>query len=112
MWNAGESNDRGVVCAAAPATSTGATSVPSSTGKAFTNTPKRACSGAAGPRRFIYISAVRALACKWQRVIWRCWQDRRLYDEATYEAALRKNGSPLVKLFDQIDSAKAPGKIP
>lgn len=26
-------------------------------------------------------TAVRALAFKWQRVMWRCWQDRRPYDE-------------------------------
>lgn len=55
-------------------------------------------------------SAVRALAYKWQRIIWRCWQDRRPYDEQTYEAALRKNGSPLVKLFDQIEVGKSPWK--
>jgi transposase len=26
-------------------------------------------------------TAVRALAFKWQRIMWRCWQDRRPYDE-------------------------------
>jgi transposase len=26
-------------------------------------------------------TAVRALAFKWQRILWRCWQDRRPYDE-------------------------------
>jgi hypothetical protein len=35
-------------------------------------------------------TAVRALAFKWQRIIWRCWQDRKPYEERIYEAALRK----------------------
>ena len=38
---------------------------------------------------------MRALAFKWQRVIWRCWQDRTPYQEAIYEAALaQKRQSP------------------
>ncbi len=57
-------------------------------------------------------SAVRALAFKWQRVIWHCWQDRRPYDEAVYQAALRKNGSDLVKLFDRVELGKSPWKNP
>jgi hypothetical protein len=55
---------------------------------------------------------VRALAFKWQRVIWRCWQDRRPYDEARYEAALRRAGSPVVALFDRVDLGKSPCKHP
>jgi transposase len=55
-------------------------------------------------------TAVRALAFKWQRIIWRCWQDHRPYDEQKYEAALRKNGSQLVALFDQIEVGKSPWK--
>lgn len=57
-------------------------------------------------------TAVRALAFKWQRIIWRCWQDRQPYEEQKYEAALRKNGSPLVKLFDRIELGKSPFKNP
>lgn len=57
-------------------------------------------------------TAVRGLAFKWQRIIWRCWQDHRPYDEATYEAALRKSGSPLVSLFDRIELGKSPWKNP
>ncbi len=57
-------------------------------------------------------TAVRALAFKWQRVIWRCWQDRRPYDEARYEAALRRAGSPVVALFDRVDLGKSPCKHP
>jgi transposase len=57
-------------------------------------------------------TAVRALAFKWQRIIFRCWQDRRPYDEATYECALRQRGSQLVSLFDRIELGKTPWKNP
>ncbi len=57
-------------------------------------------------------TAVRALAFKWQRIIWRCWQNRKPYEEEIYEAALRKNGSKLVSLFDRIEVGKNPVKNP
>jgi hypothetical protein len=57
-------------------------------------------------------TAVRALAYKWQRVIWRCWQNRTAYREEIYEAALRKSGSPLVSLFDRVELGKSPWKNP
>ena len=60
----------------------------------------------------LHHTAVRALAFKWQRIIWRCWQDRRPYDESIYEAALRKNGSDLVQLFDRVELGKSPWKKP
>lgn len=41
--------------------------------------------------------AVRALAFKWIRILYRCWHDRVPYDEATYLNALRRRGSPLLK---------------
>jgi transposase len=41
-------------------------------------------------------AAVRSLAFKWIRVIYRCWKERTPYDEATYLAALRQKGSPLL----------------
>lgn len=44
-------------------------------------------------------AAVRALAFKWIRILFRCWKDRRPYDEGTYTNALRRKGSPLVKDF-------------
>ena len=53
---------------------------------------------------------MRALAYKWQRIIWRCWQSRTIYQEAIYEAALKKNGSPVVSLLDQIELGKSPVK--
>jgi len=57
-------------------------------------------------------TAVRALAYKWQRVIWRCWQDRQPYDERIYEAALRKSDSPVVALFERVELGKSPWKNP
>ena len=56
-------------------------------------------------------TAVRALAYKWQRIIWKCWSTRTPYKEETYEACLQKNGSPIVMLFDQIKIGKSPVKI-
>lgn len=41
-------------------------------------------------------AAVRALAFKWIRILWRCWQSRTAYDEAHYIESLRRRGSPLV----------------
>jgi transposase len=43
-------------------------------------------------------AAVRALAFKWIRIIFRCWQDRVVYDENKYLAALVTRGSPLSSL--------------
>ena len=40
-------------------------------------------------------AALRALAFKWIRILWRCWQDRIPYDEARYVASLRQRKSPL-----------------
>ncbi len=42
-------------------------------------------------------AAVRALAFKWIRVLFRCWQDRLSYDESRYLSALKKRQSPLLK---------------
>jgi hypothetical protein len=44
-----------------------------------------------------YQAAVRALAFKWIRILYRCWKTRTAYDEAAYLTALRKRGSPLLK---------------
>ena len=41
-------------------------------------------------------AAVRALAYKWIRIIYRCWQTRTNYDEARYMEVLRNKGSVLV----------------
>lgn len=42
-------------------------------------------------------AALRALAYKWIRILFRCWKDRKPYDEATYAAALHRHGSALVE---------------
>ena len=42
-------------------------------------------------------AALRALAYKWIRILFRCWKERRPYDEETYIEALRRRGSPLAK---------------
>ena len=44
-------------------------------------------------------AAVRALAFKWIRIIFRCWKDRTLYDEGTYLTSLLKRQSPILKHF-------------
>lgn len=43
-----------------------------------------------------YQAAVRALAFKWIRILYRCWKTRTAYDEATYLRALKERGSPLL----------------
>ena len=40
--------------------------------------------------------AVRALAFKWIRILFRCWQEGTPYDEGRYLQALARRGSPLV----------------
>jgi len=40
-------------------------------------------------------SAVRSLAAKWIRIVYRCWVTRTPYDESIYLASLRKRNSPL-----------------
>ena len=41
-------------------------------------------------------AALRALAFKWMRIVYRCWHTRTPYDEATYLSALKRRGSPLM----------------
>ena len=49
-------------------------------------------------------AAVRALAFKWIRILWRCWVDRTPYDESRYLDALRKRHSPLLAFAAQSSS--------
>jgi transposase len=44
-------------------------------------------------------TAIRALAYKWGRILWRCWQDKTPYDEEKYLAALARKQSPLITLL-------------
>ena len=43
-----------------------------------------------------YQAAVRALAFKWIRILFRCWQTQTSYDEVVYLKALERRGSPLL----------------
>ncbi len=45
-------------------------------------------------------AAVRALAFKWIRILYRCWVTRTPYDEAKYLKALQERGSPLLKMAE------------
>jgi hypothetical protein len=40
-------------------------------------------------------TAVRALAFKWQRIMFVCWRDPVAYDDTTYLNTLKRRGSPL-----------------
>ncbi len=44
-----------------------------------------------------YQAALRSLAFKWIRIVYRCWQSKTPYDEATYLKTLERRGSPLLK---------------
>jgi transposase len=46
--------------------------------------------------------AVRALAFKWIRILYRCWKDRTPYDESKYLNALKRRASPLLVTPAQI----------
>lgn len=47
-------------------------------------------------------AAVRALAFKWIRILYRCWHDRTPYNEATYLAALERHGSWIAAALTQL----------
>lgn len=51
-------------------------------------------------------AAVRALAFKWIRIIFHCWKQREVYDEAQYLASLEKRNSPLVKAMAEAAKPK------
>lgn len=42
-------------------------------------------------------AALRSVAFKWIRIIFRCWHDHTPYDEQRYHDALRRRGSPLAQ---------------
>jgi transposase len=42
-------------------------------------------------------AALRALAFKWIRILYRCWVERKPYDESRYLLALQKRQAPLLK---------------
>ena len=48
---------------------------------------------------------LRALAFKWVRILWKCWQDRTPYDEARYLKQLARRRSPLAAALAQTQPA-------
>ncbi|MGI8956862.1 MAG: IS110 family transposase [Chthoniobacterales bacterium] len=99
-------------------TSTGsidATAVPTSSIKASSSTPVNQPSTAPGPnsssrskspKARVTQPPFRALAFKWQRIMYVCWRDRVPYDENAYLATLTRRGSPLAaKLQDTLKEA-------
>lgn len=44
-------------------------------------------------------AAIRSLAFKWIRILFRCWQDQVPYNEDRYIQSLRQRGSPLIALL-------------
>src|SRR5215471_10100458 len=55
----------------------------------------RACYDQLRTRGKSHHAALRALAFKWIRIMFRCWKDRKPYDEATYLNSLKIRRSPL-----------------
>ncbi|HIM56332.1 MAG TPA: IS110 family transposase [Candidatus Latescibacteria bacterium] len=53
-------------------------------------------------------TAVRALAYKWQRILFRCWQSGETYDEERYIKALKRAGSPLIARMKPIENEETP----
>lgn len=49
-------------------------------------------------------AALRAFAFKWIRTLYRCWVNRRPYDETKYLMALQKRQAPLLKHAAQATS--------
>jgi hypothetical protein len=49
--------------------------------------------------------ALRALAFKWQRIMYRCWQTRTLYDESRHLQQLRLRQSPLLAYLPKTEPA-------
>lgn len=47
-------------------------------------------------------TTIRALAFKWIRIMWACWQHQQPYDEARYIRTLKTNGSPFAQSLKTI----------
>lgn len=46
---------------------------------------------------------IRALAFKWIRIAFRCWQTRTPYSESKYLEAIKRKASPLLKFLREIN---------
>ena len=51
-------------------------------------------------------AALRALAYKWIRILFRCWKDRVPYDDQLYLRGLQTRHSPLPALVEQLQETK------
>ena len=49
-----------------------------------------------------YQSAVRALAFRWIRIIYKCWKDNKPYDELAYLKSLQKRCSPIISQLAKV----------
>lgn len=56
-------------------------------------------------------AAIRALAFKWIRILFRCWQAREPYDELRYLAALQRHHAPLLDYLSKSDQMLGPQPI-
>lgn len=52
--------------------------------------------------------ALRNLACKWHKIIFRMWQQGETYDESVYLASLIRRGSPLLDRIAQLQDGGQP----
>jgi len=53
--------------------------------------------------------AIRIIAFKWIRILWRCWRDHTAYDEARYLRSLQKRGVKLYEsLYEKLPAASQP----
>ena len=52
-------------------------------------------------------AAKRALAYKWMRIIFRCWQDGVRYDDHKYMQRLKRNGSPLAAVLFPVSESSS-----
>jgi hypothetical protein len=43
---------------------------------------------------------LRALAFKWIRILWKCWQARVPYNDGQYISALKRRGSPIIEALE------------
>ena len=55
-------------------------------------------------RNCAHHAAVRALAFKWIRVLYRCWERREFYDESKYIDVLTKRNSPIIEYLEPSDA--------
>jgi transposase len=52
-------------------------------------------------------AAIRSLAYKWIRILFRCWQDRTVYDEQKYLQRLKQQNLPLLQYLPEISTTVA-----